>query len=132
MAIRHEFSSVEYQGYRCEVLDSLFYWHDECADYGDKLVVDASDIESLVSDLADSIALNVSWTKTELENEPGVNSTSRVFGHLTRTYRWIKARFLPEWLLPRDQRDWLSIWTVGLVFWHTLLVILTFATKGYR
>jgi len=130
MAIRHEFSSVEYQGFRNEVRESLFSWHDENSNCGDKLVIDKSDIESLVSDLADSIMINRLDAQELVEDERGITSPQRLQHWLKRCFRRICGRILPDWLLPRDHYDWRVIWTGGLFIWHAFLVVMTFALKG--
>ena len=130
MAIRHEFSSVEYQSFRSEVRDSLFNWHDAQSTCGDKLVIDESDIESLVSDLADTIMINRLDAQSMVEDERGITSPQGLIRRLIQCGRRVGSRLLPDWLLPRDQCDWRAIWTGGLFIWHTSLVVMTLALKG--
>ena len=59
MADRHELSGIEYHCYRTEVLDLLLSWQDEDAGTDKHLVIKDRDLESLVSDLTDSIVYRV-------------------------------------------------------------------------
>ena len=130
MADRHELSEIEYQRYRTEVLDSLLSWQDEDAWTDEHLVIKDRDLESLVSDLTDSIVYRVVEDRKRETVKQWATAHNGFFGNLIRTSRRIKAKILPDYLPPRDRQDWLSIWTRALLIWFMVLYIVTLSIEG--
>ena len=130
MANRHELSGIVYHCYRTEVLDSLLYWQDEDAGTDKYLVIKDRDLESLVSDLTDSIVYRVVEDRKSEAVERWATAHNGFLGNLIRASRWIKAKILPDYLPPRDRQDWLSIWTRALLIWFMVLYIVTLSIEG--
>ena len=130
MADRHELSGIEYHCYRTEVLDSLLSWQDEDAGTDKHLVINYRDLESLVSDLTDSIVYRVVEGRKSEVVERWATTRRGFMGNLIRASRWIKAKILPEYLPPKDRQDWLSIWTRALLIWFMVLYVVTLSIEG--
>lgn len=129
MADRHELSEIEYQRYRTEVLDSLFTYQEESAGWNDNLVVRSRDLESLVSELTDSIVYRVVEDRKRVAEEHWAAAPFGFIGTYKRVVRFLKARILPDYLPPQDREDWLTIWTRVLLIWYVVNLIVTLSIE---